>query len=169
VKRAGAAALALFGLVACWLLWSSFHGDQLTGRDGLPAFRLVDLQQREWRSEDLQGKVLLLNFWAAWCPPCRREIPDFVALQRKWGDRGVQFVGIALDNEAAVRAFVEATPVNYPILIGDEQSAQLAVQLGNRSQGLPFSVLFDRDGNIVMRRTGLLTREMLEKQLSIML
>ena len=87
---------------------------------------------RQW-----QGKVLVLNFWAPWCPPCREEIPDFIRLQQRHGEAGLQFVGVALDDPDKVAAFVDETGINYPILLGGDAGAALCMAAGNRLGGLP--------------------------------
>lgn len=115
---------------------------------------LRDLDGRSHRLADWRGKVVVLNFWASWCTPCREEIPEFVRLQRELGGKGLQFVGVAIDEAEAVRDFLSETPVNYPILIADEQGPAWAERLGNRLAVLPFSVVFDRSGKPVHTRSG---------------
>ena len=107
----------------------------------------------EWK-----GKVVVLNFWATWCPPCREEMPEFVRLQQELGGRGLQFVGVAIDEPDAVREFLQETPVNYPTLIGDDRAPAWADQLGNTVSALPFSVVFYRDGRKVSAHTGIFRR-----------
>lgn len=110
-----------------------------------------------------KGKVLVLNFWATWCPPCRKEIPDFVAMQRDLGDKGLAFVGIAIDDAAAVAAFGQEFQVNYPLLVAGMDGSALGRALGNTHGALPFTVMIDRQGNIVGAKTGMTTRAELEK------
>jgi thiol-disulfide isomerase/thioredoxin len=121
----------------------------------LPEPRLVDLAGRAHTLSEWQGKILILNFWATWCPPCREEMPDFDRLQRELGSDGVQFVGVALDDAGAVRSFLEQHPVNYPILIGDDRTPAWSDSLGNTHAVLPFSVLFDQNGQISHTQIGL--------------
>jgi len=115
----------------------------------------------QWR-----GKILVLNFWASWCAPCREEIPDFVALRTQYQPKGVEFVGLAIDNRANVAQFLQRQPVNYPILIGEGAASNLARQLGNPSGALPYTIVLDRDGNIVLKHLGRLPRATLEAALS---
>jgi thiol-disulfide isomerase/thioredoxin len=125
--------------------------------ENLPIFTLFDLNNNPQELQQWQGRILILNFWATWCPPCIAEIPEFIQLQNELGNRGLQFVGIAIDEIKDVKEFVSKTGINYPILIGDHQALQLSEQLGNRLQGLPFSVIFNRDGKVIYRGIGSLT------------
>ncbi len=124
--------------------------------------KLPDLAGRMQPLKQWQGKVLVLNFWAPWCPPCRKEIPDFMRLQDRHGQAGLQFVGIALDEPDKVTAFVDETGINYPILLGAEEAAALSMAAGNRLGGLPFTVVFDRRGNALATLTGGVTEARLE-------
>lgn len=109
-----------------------------------------------------QGKVMVLNFWATWCPPCRAEIPDFVKMQEKYRDRGLIFVGVALDEAQNVRSFASETDINYPLLLGDDAAASLSAKIGNSMGGIPFTAIIDRQGTIVATRTGGMDAEELE-------
>ena len=97
---------------------------------------------------DWRGKVLVVNFWATWCPPCLKEIPAFIELQRRLGADGLQFVGIALDGREEVAAFVRDHAVNYPVMAGEEDVARYMQRLGNNLGALPFTVVFDADGKL---------------------
>jgi thiol-disulfide isomerase/thioredoxin len=111
----------------------------------------------QWR-----GQILVLNFWASWCAPCREEMPDFVSLRSQYRSRGVEFVGIAIDSSPRVAQFLQQHPVNYPILIGEGAAHNLARQLGNSSGALPYTIVLDRNGNIALSHLGRLPRAMLE-------
>ena len=124
-----------------------------------------DSQGREQPLSQWRGQVLVLNFWASWCAPCREEMPDFAALRMQYRPKGVEFVGIAIDNSASVAQFLQRQPVNYPILIGEGAAHSLARQLGNPSGALPFTIVIDRDGNIVLSHLGRLPRATLETTL----
>ena len=133
--------------------------------DKLPEFALPGLDGRPNQSSKWVGKVLILNFWATWCPPCLREMPAFIELQQELGGKGLQFVGIAIDSPEAVREFVDARAVNYPILIGEEDAIELSRRLGNRMQGLPYSAIFDRAGRLVYSQAGELKPEAIREQI----
>jgi thiol-disulfide isomerase/thioredoxin len=106
-----------------------------------------------------KGKVLVVNFWATWCPPCLEEIPMFVRLQRELGQQGLQFVGIAVDRQDKVAQFVAKNAVNYPIMIGQLDAISVAESAGNDSGGLPYTLVFDRQGQVVSRHYGGLTEQ----------
>jgi thiol-disulfide isomerase/thioredoxin len=143
--------------------WFAEHEIDLVGggapaRVGnLPALRLPDLDGREVFSHSWAGKVVVLNFWATWCPPCLREMPMLDELQRGVDPASLTVVGIAIDAEDEVREFLEANAVGYEVLLGDADAVALSKDLGNRTQGLPFTVVFDSAGRQVYTRTGELT------------
>jgi thiol-disulfide isomerase/thioredoxin len=101
-----------------------------------------------------KGKVVVVNFWATWCVPCREEMPEFVKAQAELGGRGLQFVGIAIDEPAKVQAFATELGLNYPALIGGYGAIELSKTLGNRLGALPFTVVIDRNGRYVHTQLG---------------
>lgn len=120
----------------------------------LLGIRLPDASGKEETLGQWKGKVLVVNFWATWCTPCREEMPDFVAAQRDLGGRGLQFVGIAVDEADKVRRFAEEIGLNYPALIGGYGAIELSQTLGNRVGALPFTVILDRSGKVVHTQLG---------------
>lgn len=118
------------------------------------ATRLPDLSGKTQALQQWQGKVLVVNFWAPWCPPCRKEIPGFVNLQTAHGNAGLQFIGIALDAPDTVRAYVDSAGINYPILLGDAAATSFARAAGNRLGALPYTLILDRRGNPVATLAG---------------
>ncbi len=118
------------------------------------AFRLPDLAGQPHDIAEWKGKVLVLNFWATWCPPCREEIPAFQELQERYGAQGLQFVGVAIDERTAVIDFRDAMFVSYPLLIGENDAMEIMTRYGNNIGALPYTVVMDRNGRIVATRKG---------------
>lgn len=129
---------------------------------GIFAASFPDLNNKEQAFSQWRGRVVVLNFWATWCPPCRTEIPDFVKVQEKLAARGLTIVGLAIDTHDKVQAFADEMAINYPILIGDTRAMDLAKAAGNRLGGLPYTVILDRQGKIVASEIGGLTAAKLE-------
>jgi cytochrome c biogenesis protein CcmG/thiol:disulfide interchange protein DsbE len=110
-----------------------------------PSFTLTSLDGSKVSLADFKGKVVILDFWATWCPPCKREIPDFIALQTKYGAQGLQVVGVAVsDEESAVKKFVNDIGMNYPVLFG---TPGVSAQYGG-VESIPTTFVIDRDGRI---------------------
>ena len=126
--------------------------------EALWAMRLPDQTGAPHTLAQWRGKVLVLNFWATWCAPCREEIPDFIALRGQYHARNVEFLGIAIDATAPVKAYAAEMDISYPVLIGEGAALELARTLGNPTGALPYTVVIDRDGNIVHRHLGRLPR-----------
>ena len=117
----------------------------------LPDFSLPDLDGRPHRPSEWDGKVLVVNFWATWCAPCREEIPLLIDLERR--RPGVRVIGIAVDRADAVRAFAEELGIGYPILLDDLEGSTMR-RYGNRFGALPFTVIAGRDGVVAYVRLG---------------
>ncbi len=161
---------AIFG--QHWLVGTNF--DPLTpargGRaDTLPDFRLPDLAGREIASSSWAGKVLVINYWASWCPPCVREMPTLIRAQQAYDPGQFQVVGIAIDTQEAVEHFLVDHPVNYPILVGNVDSVEMSRRLGNRMHGIPFTVIFDRHGRRTFSQVGEVTATTLQAELATLL
>lgn len=116
--------------------------------------------------EQYRGRVLAINYWATWCAPCREEIPLFVRLQQEYGARGLQFVGIAIDQPDPVRRFATEYRINYPLLIGGIDAVELSRQAGNRAGVLPYTLVLDRRGNIAASLVGGITETRMREQLN---
>jgi thiol-disulfide isomerase/thioredoxin len=117
-------------------------------------FTLPDLEGKKRSLHEWRGKVIVLNFWATWCPPCREEIPLFISLQKKHLANDLQVIGVAIDGLTAVMIYRQSVRINYPILIGEENAMALVAQYGNRMGSLPYTVIIDRNGSIVARKLG---------------
>ena len=109
-----------------------------------------------------KGRILVVNFWASWCAPCREEMPYFSRLHQKYAAQGVQFLGISTDPPDAVAAFTAKFAVSYPLLIGGPGTIELARSLGNQPDGLPYTLILGRNGEPLLTRTGRLPESELE-------
>ena len=170
-------ALALFAVVAvasamgaaAYYLWSR-SGATVVDRALSPAAivervyaaRLADLKGANQGLAQWRGQVLVVNFWATWCAPCREEIPGFVNLQQRYGSRGLRLVGIAIDQPDKVAEFAREFRINYPLLTGSLETMELLRQAGNRAGVLPYTLVIDRKDNLVSREPGGLKEARLE-------
>lgn len=169
--------LALFAVVAvasamggsAYYLWSrstatvvdrSLTPSAVTER--IYATRVTDLKGETKGLDQWRGRVVVINFWATWCAPCREEIPGFVGLQERYGHLGLQLVGVALDQPDKVAEFAREFRINYPVLIGGLDIMDLLRQAGNRAGVLPYTLIIDRRGNLVGQERGGLKETKLE-------
>ncbi|MDD2724325.1 MAG: TlpA disulfide reductase family protein [Methylovulum sp.] len=131
-----------------------------------PDFELTDLGGKTVGLKQYKGKVVVLNFWGTWCAPCLKETPDLVAVQKQFVGQGLVVIGVAMDqsNQAGVQAFAKKYQVNYPIVITDNRL--------NHNYGVivaPTTFIIDKNGNIVYRHLGALTRQELAQQITRLL
>ena len=150
----GAVALAAGALVGALGIQSA------SGAARLLSASFVDLGGRTRQLSEWQGRVALFNFWATWCAPCREEMPLLDAAARKFGFLAV---GIGIDSAAKIAAFVANVGVRYEMLVGEAKAIELMKALGNRTGGLPFTVVLDRAGRIAGRKLGPLSAPELER------
>ena len=157
---------ALCIIVAAFFLYGGCSGSKesdvsLDGR--ATDFSLKDLQGKKVRLKDMRGKVVLINFFATWCAPCRQEIPDFIRLYRQYKERGFEIIGIGLDmeGETVLRPFSEQLRVPYPVVVG---TRKVVLDYGNIS-GVPTSFFVDREGKIADRFIGVRPHRVLEKNI----
>lgn len=136
-------------------------------RNLAPDFTLEDANGQSVTLSDLKGKVVLLNFWATWCVPCRIEIPWFVDMEREFKDKGFAVVGISMDEDGwdAVKPFIADMKVNYRIVLGTEELAQLYSGV----QALPTSFIIDRNGKIASVHMGIVSRSVFEEEIRALL
>lgn len=131
-----------------------------------PDFALPRIDGGQLRLSSYRGKVVLLDFWATWCVPCREETPHFVRLQQKYGDRGLQIIGVSMDDSPdPVRGFYDQFHVNYPVVMG---TAETGSAYGG-VLGLPIAYLIDRDGRIYAKHMGATDAAVFEMDITTLL
>jgi len=159
-RRSALIALLIAGVLALgagvWFGTTRLASDAPKSAATLMALSLPDMSGKETPLAQWKDKLLIVNFWATWCVPCREEMPEFVRIQEELGSKGLQFVGIAVDEVAKVRQFAADIGLNYPALIGGYGAVELSRSLGNRVGALPFTVIV-KDGTIVHTQLGPLT------------
>ena len=128
--------------------------------------RFLDLAGAPRSLSEWSGRVLVLNFWATWCAPCREEIPMLMASREKYARSGLEVVGIAIDLASKVSEFAREMRINYPILVADAGGLDLMRKLGNTAGGLPYTVVVDQQGNPTRRKLGALSRAELESMVA---
>ncbi len=142
------------------------HSPESTGVARPQDVMLTDLDGKHFRTSDYQGKVVLVNFWAAWCAPCAEEIPRFVAMQNKYRARGLQVIGISVEDvESELRSFCIKDHVNYPVVPGDQTVAD---SFGG-VLGLPTTILIGKDGTIYRKYSGATDFAVLEHDITPLL
>jgi len=140
---------------------------QQKSKQQAPNFSLKTSDGKTVELAKLKGKVVLVNFWATWCGPCRKEMPDFVDAYKQHQAKGLEIVGVSLDQEGwdVVNPFLKKYGINFPVVIGDGKLAQAYGGI----EFIPTSFFIDRQGNIVDQHIGMISREQLEKKLKSLL
>lgn len=135
----------------------------------LPPFTLLDRNSHATPIANWRGKSLIINFWATWCAPCRREMPLLQALDRDWAGRDFRVIGVAVDQRDNVIAFANSLGIAYPLLIGEEDALDVAAKLGVTAPAFPFTVFTDRHGRIVALYMGEMHKPQTDLILSVVL
>ena len=132
------------------------------------AFELSDLSGEKRKLSDWNGKARLVNFWATWCAPCRREIPLLKKTQAEHGENSLQVIGIAVDFPEEVEAYAEEAEFNYPILVGQEDAMEAAEASGVEFIGLPFTMVLSQDGDLIKTHIGEIVEDHIDKILAVL-
>ncbi|NOX09183.1 MAG: TlpA family protein disulfide reductase [Gammaproteobacteria bacterium] len=123
-----------------------------------PPFILNDIHDVARNVNEWDQQILIVNFWATWCPPCRKEIPALMSIQKEYADQGLQVIGIAVDSTEAVREYAQEMGIQYPLMAADLAAMEISRRYGNTSNTLPFTAFINRSGKIVTLHNGELTR-----------
>lgn len=119
--------------------------------------------------EQYAGKIVVLNFWASWCEPCREEMPELSELYNEYKDKNLVVLGMAIEDVATVKDFLKETKVSYPLFAADMQGMEIASNLGNNKGVLPFTVIIKPDGTIAKTYFGRVTKSLLEQTLKTLM
>jgi thiol-disulfide isomerase/thioredoxin len=128
-----------------------------------PAWELKDPDGKLVKSSDFEGKVVILDFWATWCPPCKAEIPGFIELQKEYGEKGLVVVGVSLDEQgpSVVKQFMDQFGINYPVVMGN---TNIMEDFGGKA--IPTTFVIDRSGKIVAKHVGFASKQTFEKEIT---
>ncbi len=162
IKTLRTALLVSFALVAAW----SARAETVPPTPA-PVWKLKDVDGKVVSSADFKGKVVVIDFWATWCPPCREEIPGYVELQKKYGKDGLVIIGVSLDQKGpeVVKSFMAKMGINYPIVMADEETPAAFGGV----EAIPTTFIIDRAGMIRDRKVGAESAESYEKRLLVYL
>jgi peroxiredoxin len=132
-----------------------------------PSWELQGADGKTIHSSDFKGKVVILDFWATWCPPCKAEIPSFIALQNEYGKKGLAVVGISVDEGGVdvVKEFAQKLGMNYPVVLADDKTPQAFGGI----EAIPTTFIIDREGRIVTKHLGFTEKDEFEKELKPLL
>jgi len=151
-----AAVAATIAAAGGWWMYQAGEGE--VGADIAPSALLAatfaDVGGQPHSLGQFGGKIVVLNFWATWCAPCREEMPAFVRAQKRWAERGVQFVGLANEDPRRVERFGRDLGIDYPLWVGGENVAELSRRLGNRLGALPHTVILSPTGAPIRSKVG---------------
>jgi len=164
----GVAGISLLALLAGVLTSQWTYKTSLASDPAIEAFFANSWQTPDGKpvnTDQWRGKVLVVNFWASWCPPCVEEMPALDKLQKEFLSQNVLIVGIGIDSPSNIREFLEKTPISYPIVIGGLEGSNLSKQMGNSQGALPYTVVIKANGQASNSKLGKMSEEELRKSI----
>lgn len=167
-------AYILLSLCIGFIIFNIFLKDKYTANNApmqfptqaLFAAKLVDTDGKVQAIKQWQGKLIVLNFWATWCPPCREEMPELSELNKQYQNKNVVVLGIAIDEAGLVKTFRQENNISYPLLSAENEGMELASGLGNDKGVLPYTVIILPDGRVAKTFFGRISKPLLEETLS---
>jgi thiol-disulfide isomerase/thioredoxin len=153
-------------------IWFTFHNKPIAPQatnpakilpQEMPSFSMPDTAGVTRSSGEWDGKILIVNFWATWCPPCLEEMPVLIDFQERYSAQGVQIVGVAVDNLEQVKNFIDLYDINFPVLFGQDEAIALGKKMGNRISALPYTAIFNQKGKTLYAQPGKLSHETLDR------
>lgn len=151
--------ILLAGIIAISAGFFAQYNSNIKQNTTALSFSLPDVTGKQRPISEWKNKLLIINFWGTWCPPCLKEIPSFIKLQNQFIDTELQFIGIAIDKKQAVIEYLKTISINYPILIGGDSAINLSYKLGNIIKAVPFTIIVNQQGQIIHRQPGEITNE----------
>jgi thiol-disulfide isomerase/thioredoxin len=166
--------LIILGLAVRHFAINPMYNDQANTKveiSSAPLFTtpLTNMQGVQQNLSQYKGKIIVLNFWATWCPPCREEMPELSELQLEYINKNVVVLGIAEDELPLVKEYLQTSPVTYPIFIAENEGMNLGANLGNDKGVLPYTVIIGADGSVIDTFYGRISKPLLEKSLQNLL
>jgi len=161
------AAISAFAVTAFGVATTAAHANAIEIGSPAPSWKLTDMSGKTISSDDFKGKVVVVDFWATWCPPCVGEIPGYVELQKKYADQGLVFVGLSVDQGGpdVVNKFVADHHLNYDVALADEKTESAF----GGFEAIPTTFVIDRTGHIANMKTGAMPRAAFEMVLEPLL
>jgi len=161
-------AISFFALIAGVFSSHWINQPQLANELAIQHFLSHDWQDPDGKpanSADWKGKLLVVNFWASWCPPCVEEMPALSRIQTEFKQQNVLFVGIGIDSPSNIREFLKKTPVTYPIVIGGMDGSNISKEMGNTQGALPFTIVINSQGKAVSSKLGKISEDELRSMI----
>ena len=152
-------------ILVLFLLGACSQGNAVELGQKAPEFSLTDINGKTVNLSDFKGKVIILDFFASWCPPCRQEVPDFIKLQNEYGDKGFTMVGVALVSAQEAKNFAGKVGINYPVLVDNEKVSNLYGPI----RSIPTTFVLDKDGKISKMYIGFRPKDVFENDIKELL